>query len=188
MNKSSTKPIFALAILSFILTLSGYSSVNSSVPEPQPSINTVAVEQSLNTQSQFDASESNQTTGTAAVLSAGIVIVGILSLMKGNSSFKPGSTAPRSSSRYSPKSKENTIRLNSFSRELQNKLLRLSHGERELAIRLLSQVKIKNPDRSITWCVEKVIYDRRARARQVVVNRQRVSALWHREQCQLHFY
>ena len=88
MNKSSTKPIFVLAILSFMLTLSHYGGVNSSVLEPQFSINTATVEQSLNAKSRFDAIESNQTVGTAAVLSAGIVIVGILSLMKGKNSFK----------------------------------------------------------------------------------------------------
>lgn len=171
MNKSSTKPIFALAILSFMLTLSHYGSVKSSVLEPQSSINTATVEQSLNTQSKFDASESNQTTGTTAILSAGIVI-GILSLMKGKNSSKPSSTAPRSSSRHSPKSQEGNIRLEQASRELQNKLLRLLHNDRGAASRLLSQVKMKNPGRSTNWYVEKVIYDRRARSWQMVVNQQ----------------
>jgi hypothetical protein len=154
-----TKPFIALAVLSFMLTLSHYSSVNPSVNQPQLSIKKATVEQSLDAESQFDAPESDRNAGTAAVLSVGIVVVGILSLMKGKNSFKPSSTAPRSSSRHSPKSQENTIRLGSFNRELENKLLRLLHGDRQLAIRLLSQVKMKNPGRSTNWYVEKVIYD-----------------------------
>lgn len=153
-----TKPFLALAILSFMLALSQRSGANPSVNTPQSSINTVAVEQPLNTQSQFDASESNQTTGATAILSAGIV-VGILSFMKGKNSSKPSSTASRSSSRHSSKRQEGTIRLEQASRELQNKLLRLLHGDRGAASRLLSQVKMKNPGRSTNWYVEKVIYD-----------------------------
>lgn len=145
MNKSSTKPIIALAILSFILALSQHSGANPSVNTPQSSINTVAVEQSPNTQSQFDAPESNQAAGAAAILTAGIVVVGILSLMN--------------KTRYSPKSQENTIQFNHASRELQNKLLRLLHGDRGAAFRLLSQVKMRNPGRATNWYFEKVIYD-----------------------------
>ena len=63
------------------------------------------------------------------------------------------------SSRLSSQSTEDTIRLDQASRELQKKLLRLLHDERDTANRLLSQIKIKNPNRSINWCVEKVIYD-----------------------------
>lgn len=153
-----TKPFIALAISSFILALSQSSGANPSVNTPQSSINTVAVEQSLNTQSQFDASESNQTNSAAAILSAATV-VGILSLMKGKNSSKPSSTAPRSSSRHSSKSQESNIRLEQASRKLQNKLLRLLHNDRGAASRLLSHVKMKNPNRSTNWCVEKVIYD-----------------------------
>lgn len=151
MNKSSTKPIFVLAILSFMLTLSHYGGVKSSVLESQFSINTATVEQSLNDKSQFDAIESNQTVGAAAVLSAGIVIVGILGLMKGKNSFKSSSTAPHSSSRHSSKRQESIIRLEQASRELQNNLLRLLHGDRGAASRLLSQVKSKNPGRLTNW-------------------------------------
>jgi tetratricopeptide (TPR) repeat protein len=63
------------------------------------------------------------------------------------------------SPRPSPKRQENKIRFDQASRELQNKLMNLLHGDRELAIRLLSQVKTNNPDRSIDWYFEKVIYD-----------------------------
>lgn len=55
--------------------------------------------------------------------------------------------------------KEDTIHLDRASRDLQKKLLRLLHDDRDTADRLLSQVKIKNPSKPINWCVEKVIYD-----------------------------
>ena len=104
MNKSSTKPIIALAILSFMLALSQYNSANSSLHQPQSSINIATVERSLTAESQFDAPEFNQNAGAATILSTGMVVMGILSLMKGKNFFKPSSTVPRSSSRYSPKS------------------------------------------------------------------------------------
>lgn len=54
---------------------------------------------------------------------------------------------------------ESTIRIEQASRKLQKKLLLLLHDERALANRLLNQVKSKNPNKSIDWYVEKVIYD-----------------------------
>lgn len=62
-------------------------------------------------------------------------------------------------STLSPKDSENNIRLNDASRKLQKELLRLLHDDRNTANRLLSQVKMNNPTRSINWCIEKVIYD-----------------------------
>jgi hypothetical protein len=76
----------------------------------------------------------------------------ILSGRKANNPFKLGS-------KPSPQSKENTIRLDQASRKLQKKLLRLLHDDQDTANRLLSQVKMKNPNRSSNWYVEKVIYD-----------------------------
>lgn len=54
---------------------------------------------------------------------------------------------------------EDLISINQASRKLQKQVLRLLHDDQATANRLLSQVKIKNPNRSIDWCVEKVIYD-----------------------------
>lgn len=54
---------------------------------------------------------------------------------------------------------EDLISINQANRKLQKQLLRLLHDDQATANRLLSQVKIKNPNRSIDWCVEKVIYD-----------------------------
>jgi len=79
-----------------MLTLSHYSRVNPSVNQPQLSIKKATVERSLNAESQVDTPEPDWNAGTAAVLSVGIVVVGILSLMKGKNSFKPNSTVPRS--------------------------------------------------------------------------------------------
>ena len=159
MNKSSIKPIIALAILSFMLTLFHYGSVNPSFSEQQSSINTAVVKESLNAERQFYAPGANLTAGTVAVLSAGIIFISVLSSMKSKNSFKLSLTVPRSSSRYSPKSPENTIRFEHANRELQHKLLRLLHNDRGAAFRLLSHVKMKNPGKSTNWYFEKVIYD-----------------------------
>lgn len=43
--------------------------------------------------------------------------------------------------------------------QLQRKLLRLLHNDRNTANRLLAQVKLNHPGRSANWVVEKVIYD-----------------------------
>ncbi len=54
---------------------------------------------------------------------------------------------------------ENSISLDQASRGLQKKLLTLLHNDRETANRLLVHLKRQNPNRSVNWCVEKVIYD-----------------------------
>lgn len=91
-----------------------------------------------------------------AVVGGGAIAV-TLSVRNANNPFKPSSNLY--SSKFSPRSTENTIRIDQASRELQKKLLRLLHDDQNTANRLLSQVKINNPTRSINWCVEKVIYD-----------------------------
>lgn len=55
--------------------------------------------------------------------------------------------------------KGDLISIDQASRKLQKQILRLLHDDRDTANRLLSQVKMKNLDKSIDWCVEKVIYD-----------------------------
>jgi len=45
------------------------------------------------------------------------------------------------------------------SKKLQKKLLLLLNGDRHTANRLIGLAKSRNPDRSIDWCVEKVIFD-----------------------------
>ena len=71
------------------------------------------------------------------------------SAVNANTPFKPSSTSPRSSSKASSGSQDNTIRLEQASSKLQNQLLRLLHDDRELAIRLLFQVKTNNPGKPV---------------------------------------
>lgn len=73
--------------------------------------------------------------------------------------FQRSSTSTDFSTSSSSKSHENQLSLDRASRQLQHQLLRLLEGDRNLAMRLLSQVKMKNPGKSIDWYVEKVIYD-----------------------------
>lgn len=99
--------------------------------------------------------------GGAGVL-LGIAAVGgamgiLLSARKANS-LKP-TTLARFSSKRSLNTKEDLISIDQASRKLQKQILRLLHDDRDTANRLLSQVKMKNLNKSIDWCVEKVIYD-----------------------------
>lgn len=43
--------------------------------------------------------------------------------------------------------------------QLQRKLLKLLHNDRNTANRLLAQIQQTHPDRSANWVIEKVIYD-----------------------------
>jgi hypothetical protein len=43
--------------------------------------------------------------------------------------------------------------------QLQKKLLRLLHNDRDAAARLLTQIQRTHPERSANWVIEKVIYD-----------------------------
>lgn len=52
-----------------------------------------------------------------------------------------------------------TIRIEQASGKLQKKLMRLLHDDRETANRLLSQAKLKHPNKSVDWYADKVIYD-----------------------------
>lgn len=84
--------------------------------------------------------------GIAAV--AGGAVGVLLNTSKSSSRFKSGSHG-----------KENTIYLDQANRRLQKQLLRLVHNDRSTAARLLDQAKLRHPDKSINWCMEKVIYD-----------------------------
>jgi len=88
-----------------------------------------------------------------AAIGGGAIVVA-LSARNAKNRFKLSPTP----SQFSLKS-ESTIRIEQASRHLQKKLLRLLHDERDTANRLLSQAKLKNPNKSVDWYVEKVIYD-----------------------------
>ena len=75
--------------------------------------------------------------------------------------FNHSSTSTHISSRPNPQTQDqdNKLRFDQAKYELQKKLMTLLHEDRNLAMRLLSQVKMKDPGKSIDWYVEKVIYD-----------------------------
>ena len=93
-----------------------------------------------------------------AALGGGAVVVA-LSARNAKKPFHLSTTPFPFSPKSSPASHESTIRIEQASRQLQKKLLRLLHDERDTANRLLSQAKLKNPNRSVNWYMEKVIYD-----------------------------
>lgn len=89
--------------------------------------------------------------GLAALVGGGAGLA--LAAKNDSKRFKLNPTPSYSSGRSSD------IRIEQASRHLQKKLLRLLHDQKDTANRLLTQAQIKNPDRSVDWCAEKVIYD-----------------------------
>lgn len=81
-----------------------------------------------------------------------IITVLILNARKTNNTFQP-------SSKNRANSQQDTISIDQANRHQRQKLLRILHNDRDAANRLLAHVKRKNPNRSIDWCVEKVIFD-----------------------------
>ena len=54
---------------------------------------------------------------------------------------------------------DSEIRIEQVSRQLQHNLLLLLNGDRNTANRLLNLAKTRNPQKSVQWCAEKVIFD-----------------------------
>jgi hypothetical protein len=54
---------------------------------------------------------------------------------------------------------DNALSIDKANPQLRQKLLRLMHNDRAGANRLLTGAKLNNPNRSINWLAEKVIYD-----------------------------
>lgn len=113
--------------------------------------------------SSSDTPEVTETVNpTGAIVGLAVVgsAIGIaLSSRNTKQSYKLSSNSPQSSLNFKFETEESTIRIEQANRKLQKQLMRLLHDDRNTANRLLSQVKVKNPSRSIDWCVEKVIYD-----------------------------
>lgn len=152
----------ALAVLSTQVTSSAFASESQDTTNGWQQANT---HQLLVT--GFTGDSNNDTINVAekidpstilglAVLGGGAVAVG-LSAKKAKNAV--GLSSRQRSSFKSSLDEESTIRIEQASRQLQKKLLRLLHDERDTANRLLYQVKLKNPNRSVDWYVEKVIYD-----------------------------
>ena len=56
-------------------------------------------------------------------------------------------------------SDEKVLRREQATQQLQKRVLLLLNGDRNTANRLLNSVKSRNPQKSVEWCVEKVIFD-----------------------------
>jgi len=67
---------------------------------------------------------------------------------KGNSSFQLPSVG-----------RDNSPRIDQASPKLQRQLLKLLHNDRATASRLLAQIQLNHPHKSVNWAVEKAIYD-----------------------------
>lgn len=88
---------------------------------------------------------------------AGIGIVGLSYYASQQATSKPSSSRFNRSSQSARFS--NSTSFDQANHKLQRELLRLLHDDRQAANRLVAQVKRTHPERSINWCVEKVIYD-----------------------------
>lgn len=83
----------------------------------------------------------------AIAAAGGVAAAVILGTRKANNPFK------------SFQGKGSTIQIDQASPKLQKQLLRLLHNDRDTASRLLAQIKLHNPNQSVNWAAEKVIYD-----------------------------
>jgi hypothetical protein len=92
-----------------------------------------------------DSSDNGMKTITAiAILGTGAAVIA--------SSAKRGGYLPQFNSEASQRIKQGDS-------QLQRKLLKLLHNDRDTANRLLAQIQQTHPDRSANWVIEKVIYD-----------------------------
>jgi flagellar basal body-associated protein FliL len=69
---------------------------------------------------------------------------------------------PTSQNQQSSTSKNNRQKLPTSQNQLfylERELLTLVNGDKALATRLLLNIRLRNPQRSKSWCYEKVIYD-----------------------------
>lgn len=135
-----------------MLVLTDTPNVVTDITE-RPTLTLVA-DSSSNTPEVVEKVGAGVLLGIAAVGGA----VGILLTARKVNSHKP-TTLAHFSSKRSLNSKEDLISIDQASRKLQKQILRLLHDDRDTANRLLSQVKMNNLNKSIDWCVEKVIYD-----------------------------
>lgn len=99
------------------------------------------------------AEQVNKTALTLAVVTAGGVAVGLaLRARNGSNGFPTGGSSL-------PTQQASIITIDSASRKLQKELLLLLHEDRKTANRLFTQAKLKYPNKTANWYVEKVIYD-----------------------------
>ncbi|MBD2775660.1 hypothetical protein [Iningainema tapete] len=92
------------------------------------------------------AEQVNKTALTLAVVTAGGVAIGLALRVKNGSNGFPADAS-------------SIITIDSASRKLQKELLLLLHEDQQTAHRLFTQAKLKYPNKTANWYVEKVIYD-----------------------------
>ncbi|NEQ27988.1 MAG: hypothetical protein F6K28_55165 [Microcoleus sp. SIO2G3] len=126
-----------MLILRFGLAFTAALGIASaSIARPAQAIETNAANRSDN---------SSQAIAAFAILGTGAVIIAY--------SAKQGNYLPQFNH------SEDLQQAEQADSQLQRKLLRLLHNDRNAANRLLAQVKLNHPNRSANWVVEKVIYD-----------------------------
>lgn len=95
--------------------------------------------------------QTNKTALTLAVATGGVAVGLALRARSRN-----GSTIDNSSLQNQQSS---IISIDSASRKLQKELFILLHEDKKTANRLLTQARVKYPNRTANWYVEKIIYD-----------------------------
>lgn len=151
----------ALAILSTQVTNSAFASESKhNTNEWQQASTAQLLVTGFTADSDNDTLEAAQKIDSTTILGLAALGGGVAIALSAKKAKDAGKLSSRQ--RFGFKSsldEESTIRIEQASRKLQKKLLRLLHDERDTANRLLSQAKLKNPNKSVDWYVEKVIYD-----------------------------
>ena len=111
---------------------------------PNPPIQTAQLRPARESLRDDSFSDTNRNVAAFAIVALGAGIIGW--------SWKSKQTAPATS--------PNSSRwFGTGQSRSQRELVRLLHNDHQAAQRLVQQVQAKHPERSLDWCVEKVIYD-----------------------------
>ena len=151
----------ALAILSTQVTSSAFASQSKhNTNEWQQASTDQLLVTGFTADSNNDTIEAAQKIDSTTILGLAALGGGVAIALSAKKAKDAGKLSSRQHSSFkSSLDEKSTIRIEQASRQLQKKLLRLLHDERDTANRLLYQAKLKNPNRSVDWYVEKVIYD-----------------------------
>lgn len=149
----------ALAVLSTQVTSSVASETKNTTNEWQQASTAQLLFTEFTSDSNNDTLEAAEKIDSTTILGLAALGGGVAIALSAKKAKDAGKLSSRQRSIKSSLDEESTIRIEQASRKLQKKLLRLLHDERDTANRLLSQAKLKNPNKSVDWYVEKVIYD-----------------------------
>ncbi|RUR83476.1 hypothetical protein ACF3DV_15165 [Chlorogloeopsis fritschii PCC 9212] len=134
----------------FAASLLATGLASGMAPQNQQQMSQLAVASSVNNELNESEEQGSNSTLMLVALVAGGIATGVMLSKKGNRRQNNFSFGEQQTS---------TIRLEQASRKLQRKLINLLHDDRDAATRLLNQAKQKNPNKTIDWYAEKVIYD-----------------------------